>query len=141
MAAFLFPFGRDEKPCFVDTSRKIFVAFALYLIETLELPFTIGEILRQVSFPDLKKHFSARKKTRQRRQPTVTTKLSLWDNPIVDAATSESDFDLRDLCKKRMTIYIAAKTENLSILSPVINLFSRRKSASMSENFQKTIQT
>jgi type IV secretion system protein VirD4 len=41
---------------------------------------------------------------------TLTAKLTLWANPIVNAATSKSDFDLRDFRKKPMTVYIGAQT-------------------------------
>lgn len=61
---------------------------------------------------------------------TFKAPLAIWRNPIVDAATSESDFDLRDVHKKRMTIYIGnptwlieeAKLLSSLIISQIINL-------------------
>ena len=44
-------------------------------------------------------------------------------NPILDAATSESDFDLRELRKKRMSIYVGVSPDDLHRLRPVLNLF------------------
>jgi len=54
---------------------------------------------------------------------TFKAPLAIWRNPIVDAATSESDFDLRDVHKKRMTIYIGNPTwliEEAKLLSSLI---------------------
>ncbi len=44
-------------------------------------------------------------------------------NPIVDAATSGNDFDLRDLRKKRMSIYVGVTPNNLERMQPILNLF------------------
>jgi type IV secretion system protein VirD4 len=35
--------------------------------------------------------------------------LELWMNPMVDAATSENDFDLRNLRKEKISIYIGVE--------------------------------
>lgn len=48
--------------------------------------------------------------------------LLIWSNPVVDAATSESDFDLRDIRRKRMSIYIGVNPNRLSEASRLINL-------------------
>lgn len=53
----------------------------------------------------------------------LTSKLSLWLNPLLDAATSGNDFDLRDLRKKPTSIYIGVKPDDLERIQPVTNLF------------------
>jgi type IV secretion system protein VirD4 len=52
-----------------------------------------------------------------------TSKLSLWLNPLLDAATSGNDFDLRDLRKKPTSIYVGVTPDNLDRIRPVLNLF------------------
>jgi type IV secretion system protein VirD4 len=52
-----------------------------------------------------------------------TSKLSLWLNPLLDAATSSNDFDLRDLRKKPMSIYVGVTPDNLDRIRPVLSLF------------------
>lgn len=52
-----------------------------------------------------------------------TSKLSLWLNPLLDAATSETDFDLGDLRKKPMSIYVGVTPDNLDRIRPVLSLF------------------
>src|SRR4029077_11398475 len=54
---------------------------------------------------------------------TFTSRLDLWLNPILDAATAESDFDLRELRKKPMSIYVGVNPDDLHRLRPVLNLF------------------
>jgi type IV secretion system protein VirD4 len=49
--------------------------------------------------------------------------LLIWSNPIVDAATSASDFNLRDIRKKRMSIYIGINPNKISEAGRLVNLF------------------
>lgn len=51
------------------------------------------------------------------------SRLELWYNPLVDAATSANDFDLRDVRKKRMSIYLGVTPDNLDRVAPLLNLF------------------
>ena len=53
---------------------------------------------------------------------TFNAPLGDWRNPIVDAATSHSDFDLNDVRKKRMTVYIGVKPNQLPNAAKIINL-------------------
>ena len=54
---------------------------------------------------------------------TFTSRLDLWLNPILDAATSGNDFDLRDLQRQPMSIYVGVNPDDLHRLRPVLNLF------------------
>ncbi|KQQ96106.1 type IV secretory system conjugative DNA transfer family protein [Massilia sp. Leaf139] len=54
---------------------------------------------------------------------TFTAKLQLWTNPLIDAATSGDSFDLRDLRRKRITIYLGVQPGDLGRLSLLMNLF------------------
>ena len=51
------------------------------------------------------------------------SRLELWNNPLIDAATSANDFDLRDVRKKRMSIFLGVTPDNLDRLAPLLNLF------------------
>lgn len=57
---------------------------------------------------------------------TFTAKLELWLNPLVDAATSGDSFDLRDLRKKRISIYLGVDPADLKRVSLVLNLFMQQ---------------
>ena len=57
---------------------------------------------------------------------SLNAPLTIWANPIVDAATSCNDFDLRDVRKRRMTIYIGVTPDHLSEARLLVNvLFSQ----------------
>ena len=108
----------------------MFLGIALYLFETPSLPKTIGEVLRQGMASDdegfgqhWKRIIEGRNSgkfplssqcvralydvidlapvTAARIRKTFTSRLDLWLNPILDAATSGNDFDLRELRAKR----------------------------------------
>ncbi len=49
--------------------------------------------------------------------------FELFDNPLVDSATSHSDFDITQFKKIRMTVYVATGSDNLSRLSPLLTVF------------------
>lgn len=54
---------------------------------------------------------------------SLNAPLSIWANPIVDAATSANDFDLRDVRKRRMTIYVGITPDHLAESALLINVF------------------
>ncbi|WP_245453623.1 type IV secretory system conjugative DNA transfer family protein [Aminobacter sp. MSH1] len=49
--------------------------------------------------------------------------LTLWASPIFDAATSANDFDLRDVRKRRMSIYLGIPANKLAEAELILNLF------------------
>ncbi|WP_432355606.1 type IV secretory system conjugative DNA transfer family protein (plasmid) [Agrobacterium sp. rho-13.3] len=49
--------------------------------------------------------------------------LTLWASPIFDAATSGNDFDLRDVRKRRMSIYLCIPANKLAEAELILNLF------------------
>lgn len=56
-------------------------------------------------------------------QTTITSKLSTYDDPAVDAAVAHSDFDIRDLRKKKMTVYLGANPKTSEVLAPLFGMF------------------
>lgn len=137
-----------------DNARNLFLAFVLYLIESPHLPCTLGEILRQSSGKGraLKDHIQSMIARRAAEHTplsedcidafsrflaspentlgnivsTFNAPLLVFANPIVDAATSASDFDVRDLRKRRITLYIGVQPSALGDAALLVNmLFSR----------------
>src|SRR3546814_3737607 len=53
----------------------------------------------------------------------LTARLNLWLNPFVDAATSASDFDLREVRARHMSIYLGGSPDNIDRIAPVYSLF------------------
>jgi type IV secretion system protein VirD4 len=65
----------------------------------------------------------ASENTRAGVMTSFRSRLELWNNPLVDAATSGNDFDLRDVRRKRMSIYLGVTPDNLDRMAPLLNLF------------------
>lgn len=52
----------------------------------------------------------------------VNMAMSLWNNGLISAATETSDFDIRELRRERMTIFIGCTIAELSIFRPLIRI-------------------
>lgn len=149
LAALFIPLS-DKDPFFDLSARNAFVGVGGYLAETPDLPFTLGEIYRQLTLStDFVKTFRKRiadrevagkplsiqtvsvlndfmsksENTFEGVKGSITSHLGLYVNPLVDRATSASDFDFANLRKRRMTIYVGITPNNISRLSPLFNLF------------------
>lgn len=134
-----------------DQASNLFLGVCLYLFETPGSLRTIGEVFRQGSGKGkpIKDHLASlieeREKSGQPLSEACTSALSrfmsqsdntlagilgsfnapltIWANPIVDAATSDNDFRLTDLRRKRMTIFVGITPDYLEDSSLLINLF------------------
>ena len=53
---------------------------------------------------------------------TFNAPLAIWANPVVDAATGANDFDLRDVRRRRMSVYIGITPDHLSEAALLVNL-------------------
>jgi type IV secretion system protein VirD4 len=152
IAEMLYPDPPNVDPFWTASARSLFLGIALYLFETPSLPATVGEVLRQGMASDdegfgqhWKRLLEGRNSGHRPLSPqcvrslcdvidlspvtassirkTFTSRLDLWLNPILDAATSESDFDLRELRKAPMSIYVGVNPDDLHRLRPVLSLF------------------
>lgn len=149
IAGMLFPATDKADPFWAEAARTGFVGVGAYVAETPDLPFTLGEIFRQLTqgspklrFPDaitararagdplspgcvsaLTDFCSASENTFASIKQTITARMGLWLNPRVDAATLASDFDLRALRVQPTSIYLCASPDNVTRLAPLYNLF------------------
>ncbi|MCP8892276.1 type IV secretory system conjugative DNA transfer family protein [Sphingomonas faeni] len=144
IATMLFVAPERGEPFWTDSARTAFVGVGAYLA-IADLPFTIGSIYRLMTTGDTRGYFrkvlddraldlsqgcrnaladftSGADNTFAGIVQTVTSKLSLWLNPRVDAATEESDFDLRELRTKPMSIYLGVSPDELDRVAPLYNL-------------------
>jgi type IV secretion system protein VirD4 len=143
----LFPNLEGEAPIWQASSRSLWLGIVLYLLETESLPVTLGEVLRQVTMGDdylrdvltqrlasdnplssecslaLHDYLQTPEKTRGSIKKSFLSALELFYNPVIDAVTSGNDFDLRNIRKKKMSIYVGVSPDDLNRLSPLINLF------------------
>ena len=136
---------------FNDQARSLFLGLALYLLETPELPRTVGELLRQSSGKGkpVTEHLGQLISSRQEQgRPlsdactdalmrflsnsentltgilaTFNAPLLVFTEPLVDASTSSNDFSLQDLRKKRMSVYVIIPPPRLPDAAVLLNLF------------------
>lgn len=64
--------------------------------------------------------------TRSGVMTSFRSRLELWLNPLVDAATSRSDFRFEDFRRKRMSLYVGVAPSDLERLEPLLNLFFKQ---------------
>jgi len=149
IAQMVFPHVSGDQQFWTDAARSAFTGAAGFLAETPELPLTFGEVLRLLSSVDGARAMIERIEARRQRgapyteatvkaledylkgspdlvnsiRKTVTARLSLWFNPRIDAATAESDFDLRALRTALHAVYIGVSPDNIARLRPLLALF------------------
>jgi type IV secretion system protein VirD4 len=70
----------------------------------------------------LRDWFTASDNTFTSIRQSVTAKINLWLNPYVDAATAESDFDLRSFREERISLYLGVSPDDLDRVAPIYNL-------------------
>ena len=148
----LFPDPLAGDPFWTSSARSLFLGIALYLFETEGATRTLGEVLRQGMASDaegFQKHWKRvidaceragyplsqeavqslydvidlAPTTASSIRKTFTSRLDLWLNPMIDAATSANDFDLRELRKRAISIYVQINPDNIARLQPLLNLF------------------
>ena len=152
IATMLYPDPLGADPFWTSSARSLFLGIALYLFETEGSTRTIGEILRQGMASDaegFQKHWKRVIDSCERAgfplsqeaiqtlydvidlapvtassiRKTFTSRLDLWLNPLIDAATSANDFDFRELRKRPISIYARINPDNVARLQPLLNLF------------------
>ncbi len=149
IAGMLFPAPERSDPFWAESARAAFVGVGALVASNPGLPFTIGEIYRWLTTGDPKNDLpkaleeagragqrlsqpcvsavqdfaSASDNTFSGIKQTITARLNLWLNPMVDAATATSDFDLRDVRRHRVSIYLGVSPDNIDRISPVYSLF------------------
>ncbi|NRR30386.1 GNAT family N-acetyltransferase [Oxalobacteraceae bacterium] len=150
LASIIYPVN-EKDPFWSDASKNLFVGLGLLVLETPELPQTIGEVLRQSSSKgqpistylnaiiaaraadgrplspacrdSLNRFLGNSETTLKSILGTFTAPLTPWGNPIIDKATSDNDFDLRDVRKKKMTIYLHIPAGEIMQAGFIVNLF------------------
>lgn len=151
IANMIFPDVQGTDPIWTATPRSLFLGVVLFLLESPGKPVTLGQVLREtLTDGDGKDYFDkaakdrrdcgkglsgacvrglqsytsiASENTRSGIMTSFRSRLELWMNPAIDAATSDNDFDLRDLRKRKMSIFIGITPDNLERMAPLINLF------------------
>ena len=147
----LYPRREGTEGFFNDQARNLFVGIALYCIES-GLPLSIGEVLRRSHgggrprefwqavvdsglgddqstrlsedcLNALRQFVANSDNTLTSIMSTFNAPLGVFANPLVDAATSRDDFDLRDVRRRRLSIYVVVPPNKLDDAALLVNLF------------------
>ncbi len=133
-------------PVWASEARALFVGLALYVMESDTMPSTIGAINRllgtEQDLGDICRHIVSKHpelsstikkslmnfankaaKERSGVKSSLNQAINLWDNPVIDAATSASDFSISDMRKKRMAVYVGVLTGQIQTLAPLLRIF------------------
>jgi len=146
IAHIFIPDNPKTEPIWIDQPRALFIALVLYVFDTQGLPRHIAQVLNLIkqtpNFSDwllevlttredldpicreiFYKFLEIHPKTQTGLIFSLLGHFTLFDNPLIAAATSRSDFDIRDLRRKRMTVYVGFTSNNMVRLSPLMTVF------------------
>lgn len=141
---FLAPNPLQGDTMWASEARKLFLATILLLQDT-GAQLTLGETYRFINGTSVEEidellaenandldptcisnfinYINMGEKQRSGVKSTLTSALDLFDNPLIDAATSKSNFSFSDLRKNKTSIYVGVTPNNLARLKPLLNLF------------------
>jgi type IV secretion system protein VirD4 len=145
IATMLFVAPERGEAFWANGARTGFAGVGAWLAETSDEPLTMGAIYRYLTEGDARSFFKKELANPKLNlstgcrtaladfaggsdnsfadiKKTITNVLGLWLNPLVDAATSASDFDLRDLRKRHISIYLGVSPDELDRIAPLYNL-------------------
>ena len=147
----LYSGGNENDKFWSENAKDLFRGLCLMVLENPKLPKTLGEILRQASGkgkPFAEHVEDMLKEAEDEGRPysnacqdalnriinnsentlagivsTFNGPLLIFQNPRVDLATSANDFDLREVRRKKMTIYLGVTPDKLKDAAVIVNLF------------------
>ncbi|MBX9875735.1 MAG: type IV secretory system conjugative DNA transfer family protein, partial [Beijerinckiaceae bacterium] len=143
---------KATNPYWSDAGRRIATALAVVQSETPGAPLTVAAVAALARRADCAANLRAMiEKARADRRPyprsavdtllgwadgldrnseeargvrqTILTALALWEVPRIAAATAASDFDVRELRSRRMSVYLCAQPSDLRRMRPIYAIF------------------
>ncbi|MBP7703758.1 MAG: type IV secretory system conjugative DNA transfer family protein [Caulobacter sp.] len=148
LAAMLFPTPHHTDPFWSEAARTGFIGVGGLVAQCADRPFSLGEIYAELTSGDPRERLprlmakwkdagepvppafaqaltdfcAASENTFASIKQTVTARLNIFLSPRVRAATDESDFDLADLRRRRISLYLCASPDNLPRVSALYGL-------------------
>ncbi|CAO1650896.1 type IV secretory system conjugative DNA transfer family protein [Parasphingorhabdus sp. NYA22] len=145
IATMLFVAPDHGEAFWANGARTGFAGVGAWIAETSDEPLTMGAIYRHLNEGDARGFFKKELGNPELNlsvgcrtaladfaggsdnsfadvKKTITNVLGLWLNPLVDAATAASDFDLRQLRKRPISIYLGVSPDELDRIAPLYNL-------------------
>jgi len=98
---------------------------------------TIGKRIHPVAYMNIAAFLQKADKERSGVISTLNSGLELWANPLIDATTARSDFDMQQLKKKKMSVFCGVTPDNLKRLEPLLKVFYQQATDFMTRNMPK----
>lgn len=144
-----------EKDFWNNEARSLFMAVVLYLIAHPTKPKSFGEVVRTmrsddvtynlsvvldtlgnvmhpVAFMNIVAFLQKADKERSGVVSTMNSSLELWANPLIDTATATSDFNMQELKKKKVTVYVGITPDNINRLQKLMQVFYQQSTEFLS---------
>lgn len=144
-----------EKDFWNNEARSLFLGVVLYLIadDTKTKSFgevvrtmrsddvvynlavvldTLGEAIHPVAYMNIAAFLQKADKERSGVVSTMNSSLELWANPLIDAATASSDFNIMEFKKKKTTVFVGLTPDNIQRLQKLMQVFYQQASEFLS---------
>ena len=138
-----------------NEARSLVVGILLYLLSDPEKPNSFGEVVRTLRSDDVTYHLAVGldtlggvmhpvaymniaaflQKADQERSGVVSTAnsgLELWANPLIDAATASSDFNVMNFKKKKTSVFVGLTPDNIARLQKLMQVFYQQSTEFLS---------
>ena len=124
-------------------ARGLFIGLSIYLMAHPGKPKTFGEIFRMLTgdlmlelSEGIRQHkihpnglmlinnfLNIPEKKRYKVLASLQSHLELWSNPLIDKATSKSDFNPANFRKEKSTLYVGLEPGDITRLKPLMQFF------------------
>ncbi len=144
-----------EKDFWNNEARSLFLGVVLYLIadDTKTKSFgevvrtmrsddvvynlavvldTLGDAIHPVAYMNIAAFLQKADKERSGVVSTMNSSLELWANPLIDAATASSDFNVMEFKKKKTTVFVGLTPDNIQRLQKLMQVFYQQASEFLS---------
>jgi type IV secretion system protein VirD4 len=98
---------------------------------------TIGKRIHPVAYMNIAAFLQKADKERSGVISTLNSGLELWANPLIDATTARSDFDMQTLKKKKMSVFCGVTPDNLKRLEPLLKVFYQQATDFLTRNMPR----
>lgn len=98
---------------------------------------TIGKRIHPVAYMNIAAFLQKADKERSGVISTLNSGLELWANPLIDATTARSDFDMQQLKKRKMSVFCGVTPDNLKRLEPLLKVFYQQATDFMTRSMPR----
>ncbi len=93
---------------------------------------TLGDAIHPVSYMNIAAFLQKADKERSGVISTMNSSLELWANPLIDAATASSDFNIMEMKKVKTTVFVGLTPDNIQRLQRLMQIFYQQSTEFLS---------